>query len=179
MWPTLVERVRDALPARMQALRKAAASAQPFLLKLPACLCMPLCLMSVVKGTNQTGYTNTFYRYSRDVMESERILLDNGFRERYGMLMAVAEHVEEDQKILITRSGISTRSGGAATCCTTNPIVPLMNLPLEEVEAALEEMQRGHAGHRTAISGTSGTDPLSTLNAYLETLSAAADCGNR
>ena len=79
LWPTLVDRARDALPARMQALRKAAASAQPFLLKLPACLCVLLCLMGVVKGTNQTGYTNTFYRYSRDVMESERILLDNGF----------------------------------------------------------------------------------------------------
>ena len=59
----------------------------PALLKLPACLCVLLCLLGVVKGTNQTGYTNTFYRYSRDVMESERILLDNGFRERYGMLM--------------------------------------------------------------------------------------------
>ena len=56
--------------------------------------------MGVVKGTNQTGYTNTFYRYSRDVMESERILLENGFRDRYGMLMAVAEHVGEDEKIL-------------------------------------------------------------------------------
>ena len=136
---------------------------------LPACLCVLLCLMGVVKGTNQTGYTNTFYRYSRDVMESERILLDNGFRERYGMLMAVAEHVEEDQKILITRVGYQYPLRGRGYVLTTNPIVPLMNLPVEEAEAALEDMN-------VAMLATEPDFwderyyPLSTLADYLETL---------
>ena len=40
-------------------------------------LCAALCLFGMVKGLNQTGYTNTFYRSSRSVMEDEEILLDN------------------------------------------------------------------------------------------------------
>ena len=135
----------------------------------PACLCVLLCLLGVVKGTNQTGYTNTFYRYSRDVMESERILLDNGFRERYGMLMAVAEHVGEDQKILITRVGYQYPLRGRGYVLTSNPIVPLMNLPLEEVEAALAEMN-------VAMLATEPDFwderyyPLSALEHYLDAL---------
>ena len=131
IWQPLLDKV----PARLygKALR-------PALQHLPAYLCVLLCLLGVIKGTNQTGYTNTFYRYSRDVMESERILLDNGFRERYGMLMAVAEHVGEDEKILITRVGYQYPLRGRGYVLTSNPIVPLMNLPLEEVEAALAEM---------------------------------------
>ena len=38
-------------------------------------------------------------------MEDESILLDNGYRERYGLLTAVAAAVPEDETILITRVG--------------------------------------------------------------------------
>ena len=171
LWPPLVDRMQRALSTRMKSLRQAAASIRPVLLKLPACLCVLLCLLGVVKGTNQTGYTNTFYRYSRDVMESERILLDNGFRERYGMLMAVAEHVKEDQKILITRVGYQYPLRGRGYVLTTNPIVPLMNLPLEEVGEELAKMN-------VAMLATEPDFwderyyPLSTLADYLEALPA-------
>ena len=171
LWPPLVDRMQGALSTRMKSLRQAAASIRPALLKLPACLCVLLCLLGVVKGTNQTGYTNTFYRYSRDVMESERILLDNGFRERYGMLMAVAEHVKEDQKILITRVGYQYPLRGRGYVLTTNPIVPLMNLPLEEVGEELAKMN-------VAMLATEPDFwderyyPLSTLADYLEALPA-------
>lgn len=169
LWLPLMERMQSALRPRMKTLRPVIASLRPALLKLPACLCVLLCLLGVVKGTNQTGYTNTFYRYSRDVMESERILLDNGFRQRYGMLMEVADHVQEDQKILITRVGYQYPLRGRGYVLTTNPIVPLMNLPLEEVGAALDEMN-------VALLATEPDFwderyyPLSTLNTYLETL---------
>jgi hypothetical protein len=95
----------------------------------------------MVKGLNQTGYTNTFYRYSRDVMESEDILLDNGFRTRYELLMRVAEEVPEEQKILLTRSGYQYPIRARGSILNSNPIVPLMNEPLENVENALREMK--------------------------------------
>ena len=94
----------------------------------------------MVKGTNQTGYTNTFYRYSRGVMEDESILLDNGFLDRYGLLMEAASHVPEDEKILITRVGYQYALGGRGYVLTSNPIVPLMNLTLEEIGPELERM---------------------------------------
>ena len=108
--------------------------------QLPVYLCALLCVLSMVKGTNQTGYTNTFYRLSRGVMESESILLDNGFRSRYALLMDVAEEVEDEQKILITRVGYQYPLRGRGYVLTTNPIVPLMNLTAEEIGPALEEM---------------------------------------
>ena len=66
------------------ALRRAARMA-------PAWLCTLLCIASFVKGTLQTGYATSFYRDSRNVMESESILLDNGYRERYQLLTQVAQ----------------------------------------------------------------------------------------
>ncbi len=111
-----------------------------WLKQIPAWLCAAVCLIGMAKGLNQTGYTNTFYRYSRDVMESETILLDNGFRDRYEWLMAVAEEVPEEKKILITRDGYQYPLRARGYVLTSNPIVPLMNEPLENVEAALKEM---------------------------------------
>ena len=171
LWPPLVDRMQGALSTRMKSLRQAAASIRPALLKLPACLCVLLCLLGVVKGTNQTGYTNTFYRYSRDVMESERILLDNGFRERYGMLMAVAEHVKEDQKILITRVGYQYPLRGRGYVLTTNPAAGGGG-------GGAGENERSHAGDRTRFLGRT---VLSAVNAGRLSGGAAGrpDCGNR
>lgn len=137
--------------------------------RLPALLCVLLCVLGVVKGTNQTGYTNTFYRYSRGVMEDESILLDTGFLKHYGLLMDVAAHVPEEEKILITRVGYQYALDGRGYVLTSNPIVPLMNLPLEEVGPELERMNVAMLA----------TEPdfwderyyvLSTLNDYLEAL---------
>ena len=144
---------------------------QRWLKTVPAWLCALLCLLGTAKGVNQTGYTNTFYRYSRDVMESQSILLDNGFLDRYELLMKVAEHVDEDKKILITRPGYQYPLRARGYVLTSNPIVELLNLPLEEVEARLQSLN-------TAMLAT---EPdfwderyfsLSTLHTYLESLPA-------
>lgn len=157
LWPRLLERLRRPLPAWVHTL--------------PAWGCAALCALAFVQGTRQTGYANTFYRSSRHVMESESILLDNGFRERYGLLMEVADAVEDDQKILITRVGYQYALRGKGYLLISNPIVSLMNLPLEEVESALRELN-------VAVLATEPSFwddryfPLSTLNTYLEQLPA-------
>ena len=97
-------------------------------------------MAAFAQGTSQTGYSLSIYRQSRDVMEDESLLLDNAFEERYGLLMQVAEQVEEDQSILITRSGYQYPLHSRAYVLTANPIVTLLNLPLEEVGPALEAM---------------------------------------
>lgn len=144
-------------------------SDRAWLKTLPAWLCAALCLMLLMKGVNQTGYSKSFYRYTRDVVESEEILLDNGFRDQYAELMDVAQKVGEDQKILITRVGYQYALRGKAYVLTSNPIVPLLNLPLEEVGAELERLNVAMIA----------TEPdfwdkryyaLSTLNEWLEQL---------
>jgi len=114
-----------------------------WLKQIPAWLCVGVSLFGMVRGLNQTGYTNTFYRYSRDVMERETILLDNGFRDLYGLLMKVADEVPEDEKILITRPGYQYPLRSRAYLLESNVIVPILNEPLENVEAALKEMNVG------------------------------------
>jgi len=138
---------------------------------IPAWLCAALCLLGVVKGLSQTGYTNTFYRYSRDVMESESILLDNGFRDRYGLLMEVAKEVEDDQKILITRSGYQYALGAKGYVLIANPIVDILNLPLEEIEPRLQELNAAMLATEPDF-WDERYFPLSTLNTYLQSLPA-------
>ncbi len=141
----------------------------PWLKTVPAWLCAALCLLGVAKGVNQTGYTNTFYRYSRDVMESQEMLLDNGFRERYQLLMDVADKVPEDEKILITRVGYQYPLRGRGYLLTSNPIVPLMNLTYEQVAPALEELNVSMIATEPDF-WDERYYPLSTLHAYLQTL---------
>ena len=169
VWPALCRGVKRLLSRRAPRAVALAAPARAWLLRLPAFLCALLCVLGLVKGVNQTGYTNTFYRYSRGVMEDESILLDNGFRERYDLLMRVAAHVPEDEKILITRVGYQYALRGRGYVLTSNPIVPLMNLAVEEVGPALTEMSVGMLA----------TEPdfwderyyaQSTLHDYLKTL---------
>ena len=107
---------------------------------LPALLCAMLCLAAFVQGTSQTGYTNSFYRYSRNVMEDEFMLLDTRFLQRYGLLMTAARHVPEAEKMLLTRTGYQYPLRARGYVLTANPIVPLMNLSREEVPDALREM---------------------------------------
>lgn len=153
LWPRVCERVRPL--ARLRAL--------------PALLCVLLCALGVVKGTNQTGYTDTFYRYSRGVMENEDILLDNGFRRQYGLLMDVASHVREDEKILITRVGYQYALRGRGYVLTSNPIVPLMNLSLSEVGPALAEMNVAMLATEPGF-WDERYYPLSALGEYLSAL---------
>lgn len=130
----LLSSLADVWPALTARLRKPV-----WLKQVPAWLCVAVCLFGMGKGLNQTGYTNTFYRYSRGVMENEDILLDNGFRTRYGLLARVAEEVPQDQKILLTRPAYQYPIGVRGLILTANPVVSLMNEPLENVENALRE----------------------------------------
>ena len=115
-------------------------SDRAWLKAVPAWLCAALCLLMLMKGVDQTGYSKSFYRYTRGVMESQEKLLDNGFRSQYAELMEMAAKVKENQKILITRVGYQYALRGKAYVLTSNPIVPLLNLPLEEVGAELERL---------------------------------------
>ncbi|MCL1854855.1 MAG: hypothetical protein FWF86_03900, partial [Clostridia bacterium] len=108
--------------------------------EFPAWLCAGLCVLAFFQGVDQTGYSNSFYRYSRNVMEDKSALLDNGFLERYGLLMLAGRLVPADQKILITRTGYQYPLRARGYVLTSNPIVPLMNLQAKEVPSALREM---------------------------------------
>ena len=141
----------------------------PWIKRLPVYLCTALCLLSFAKGVNQTGYTNAFYRLSRGVMESESILLDNGFRDRYALLMDVADAVEEEQNILITRVGYQYALRGRGLVLTTNPIVPLMNLSEAEIGPALAEMNVAMLATEPAF-WDERYYKLSALESYFSTL---------
>lgn len=165
LWPRLCQWAGR----RMKGAAAALTNVKPLIRQLPAYVCVLLCVLGVVKGTAQTGYTNTFYRYSRHVMEDERLLLDNGLRDRYALLMDVAQAVGEDQQILISRSGYQYALRGRGYVLNANPVVPLLNLPLEEVGPALQS-------RNVAMIAT---EPdywderyfgLSTLDEYLDTL---------
>lgn len=136
---------------------------------LPLWLCAALCVVGFVQGTKQTGYANSFYRSSRHVMESENLLLDNGFRDKFALLMALAEQVGEEEKILIPRTGYQYPLHGKGHVLDSNPIVPVMNLSLEQVPDELERM-------KVAMLATESDFwdqryyPASTLAAYLEAL---------
>lgn len=136
---------------------------------IPAWLCAALCLLGMVKGLDQTGYTNTFYRYSRSVMEDDSIYLDHSFRDQYALLMDMAEKVEDGQKILITRVGYQYALRGRGYVLTSNPIVPLMNLPYDEVAPALQDLNVAMLATQPDF-WDDRYYPLSTLGQYLETL---------
>ncbi|MEG0048107.1 MAG: hypothetical protein RR865_03015 [Clostridia bacterium] len=148
LWPTVLSWVGERFHSkRKKAAAQVSAAVRlhqrllPMVRRLPAYLCVLLCVLGFVQGTKQQGYANSFYRHSRHVMEDESILLDNDFRDRYALLMQVAAHVPENEKILITRVGYQYALRGRGYVLTANPIVPLMNLPKEELGAALASMQ--------------------------------------
>ena len=128
-----------------------------------------LCIFAFVVGTNETGYTHTYYRYSKHIMSDESLLLDNGFIQQYGKLREVISHVPDDQKVIITRVGYQYAIENRGVVLSTNPIVPLMNLKKEEIASALKEQN-------VALLATQPEFwderyyALSGLNAYLETL---------
>ncbi len=115
-------------------------SQNTFVKKAPLWLCAVLCVLGFVQGTKQSGYADTFYRFSRDVLEDEMMLVDNQFVDQYGLLMTIADHVTDDQMMLITRIGYQYALDARGYVLTSNPIVPLLNASLEEVPEMLLEM---------------------------------------
>lgn len=141
-WPTLLAWLHKKLQRLYASLLKKPwwPPVRTALRNAPALLCALLCVLSFWKGTSQTGYDNNFYRYSRAVMEDEATLLDNGFLQRNALLMTAGKHAPEGEKILLTRMGYQYPLGAKGYILTSNPIVPLMNLPLGEVPDELEAM---------------------------------------
>jgi len=124
-----------------------------------------------MQGTNQQGYNTNFYRYSRSVVGDENTLLDTGFLRRYGLLMEAIKYVPENQKILLTRSGYQYPTRMRGYILTTNPIVAIMNLPLEEISEALSQMNVAMLVTEPAF-WDERYYAKSTLSDYLNTLPA-------
>ncbi len=108
--------------------------------RLPALLCVVLCVLAFQYGTRESGYANSFYRYGRPLLTDESMAQDNSFLQRYQLLLALDNIVPEDEKIIITRPGYQYALQAKGYVLTSNAIVPLMNLPLTEVGAALADM---------------------------------------
>ncbi len=109
--------------------------------RLPALLCALLCVVSFVDGTRETGYWNSFYRYGRPMLTDAGTAQDTGFLERYRMLLQLRDLVPADEKILVTRAGYQYALRAKGYVLTSNPVVPLMNLPLSQVGEALAELR--------------------------------------
>ena len=168
-WPALLAWVKRTLKQPVAACRKRMPKAGLWARRVPALLCALLCMLAFAYGTRETGYANSVYRYGRPMLTDEAMALDNSFRQRYSMLMQLAEQAPADGKILLTRPGYQYALRAKGYILTSNPIVQLMNLPLSEVPTALKAM------NAVALC----TEPgfwdkryyaLSTLSQYLESL---------
>ena len=166
VWPKLCEQSKHWLRRRQWRI---SAGLVGTIRRLPAWFCALLCVLGMVQGTRQTGYAASFYRNSRNVMENESILMDNGFREHYGLLMTLADALPADETILITQSGYQYPLKGKGYLLQSNPIVPILNMTEAEIPGELERL---HVG--MIVTNPSFWDDRylikSTLNDYLTTL---------
>lgn len=137
--------------------------------RVPALLCVLLCVFSFVQGTKESGYANSFYRYGRPMLTDESTALDNAIQEQYGLLFQLNAVMPEQEKILVTRPSYQYALRARGYVLTSNPIVPLMNLPLDEVGPALDAMQVG-ALCTEADFWDERYYALSTLSTYLNAL---------
>lgn len=140
VWPKLCGWAKHWLRRRQWRLPAGMGS---FLRRLPAWFCALLCVLGMVQGTKQTGYAASFYRNSRNVMENDDLLLDNGFRKHYGLMMAVADALPEDETILITQSGYQYPLKGKGYLLQSNPIASILNMTEEEIPGELERLRAG------------------------------------
>lgn len=166
-WKALCDRLSQRRWAWLQ--RHGSPIAAGLIRRIPLYLCVLCCVLGFVKGTSQTGYTTSFYRDSRTVMEDQSILLDNGYQERYSLLTAVAAAVPEEETILITRVGYQYPLKGRGYLLLSNPIVPILNMTLAEIPPELERLNAA----MIATEPDFWDDryfPLTTLHQYLQTL---------
>lgn len=170
-WPALLGWCRRVGGKPVAALRARFTRAGLWARQAPALLCALLCVLAFWQGTKESGYANSFYRYGRPLLTDESTALDNSFRARYDLLMQLEKLISEDRKVLLTRPGYQYAMRGKGYLLTSNPIVSIMNLPLDEVPAALAAMNVA-----AVCSEPDFWDEryyaLSTLNAYLNSLPA-------
>lgn len=171
-WPMLLHWYARKGPRLTSQLRNRAPKAAFWARKAPALLCSFLCLYAFAYGTQESGYANSIYRYGRPMLSDEGMALDSGFRQRYDLLLQLQPLVGDTQKVLLTRPGYQYALRAKGYILTANSIVPLLNLPLAEVETALKAM-----GVAALCTEPDFWDEryyaLSTLNEYLSSLPAA------
>jgi len=170
-WPMICSRNKDRRLIVWMRRKTWSITSMAVVRNVPALLCACLCAISFIQGTNQQGYNTNFYRYSRNVVGDENTLLDTGFLRRYGLLMEAIKHVPENKKILLTRSGYQYPTRMRGYILTTNPIVAIMNLPLEEISEALSQMNVAMLVTEPAF-WDERYYAKSTLSDYLNTLPA-------
>ncbi|MDD3214643.1 MAG: hypothetical protein PHY64_13285 [Eubacteriales bacterium] len=139
-WPAVLAWGKRVCGKPGEALRKRFVNAGLWARRVPALLGAVLCLFAFMDGTRESGYWNSFYRYGRPMLTEESMAQDTGFLARYRMLLALEKAVPEDEKILVTRAGYQYALRAKGYVLTSNPIVPLMNLPLADIGPALAEM---------------------------------------
>jgi len=170
-WPIVLNAVANTFARPVAALRRRLPKAGLWTRRVPAMLGALLCVLAFAYGTRESGYANSMYRYGRPMLTDESMALDNSYKTRYDLLMQLAPIVPDNEKIILTRPGYQYAIGAKGYILTSNPIVPIMNLPLTEVPAALKAM------NVAALC----TEPdfwddryyaLSTLSIYLNSLPA-------
>ena len=139
-WPWLLTWAKNRFVGLYAAVRKRAPALSVWLQRAPAYACALLCALAFAQGTQESGYANSFYRYGRPMLTDASMALDTSFKERYRLLLQLNEQVPQGKKILVTRAGYQYALRARGYVLTSNPIVPLMNLPLNEVGDALAKM---------------------------------------
>jgi hypothetical protein len=105
------------------------------------------------------------------MLTDSAMALDTSFRTRYSLLLQLQSLVPDSEKILVTRAGYQYALRAKGYVLTSNPIVPLMNLSLNEIGPALKQM-----GVAALCTEPDFWDEryyaLSTLSQYLNSLPA-------
>lgn len=164
IWPILCRKLALSCPQNKHVVQSIL-----WLRRVPSFFCAVLCCMAFVDGTAQKGYSESFYRQSRNTMEDAFILLDNSFQSRYSFAMDVMEEVQDDEKLLITRVGYQYPFRSKAYFLAANSIVPILNLPENEIEQTLIDMNVVAIASEPSFWDTRYFH-LSTLNDWLNKL---------
>lgn len=107
--------------------------------RLPAYLCVVLCVCWFAEGTKVTGYSASFFRLGRPWLAAPAYAQDTYIISQYGTLMKFAALLKEDQNLLIARENYQYPLHSRALLLTANPVAPLLNVTLSEIPAALAQ----------------------------------------
>ncbi len=129
-WPALLAWAQKHLPKR---------AFPAWFAKIPAYLCVLLCVAWFAEGVKVTGYSASFFRYGRPWLTDSLYAQDAYITGHYGTLTKLAALLDDDQNLLISRENYQYPLHSRALLLTANPVAPLLNLSLEEIPAALAD----------------------------------------
>ncbi|HPF86687.1 MAG TPA: hypothetical protein PK537_01370 [Candidatus Limiplasma sp.] len=130
-WPAVVDWAQ-------KRLHKAACPA--WIKKIPAYICVILCVAWFAEGVKVTGYSASFFRYGRPWLTQTDYAQDSYIINHYETLLEVADLLKDDQTFLLTRESYQYPLHSTGLVLTTNPVVSLLNVSLEDLPAALAEL---------------------------------------